>query len=108
MTDRQRRWGLGIFTLVTLVLLGALIWLFGSLPALYKPSNRYTVTFEDAPGLKAGAPVRRSGVRVGEVDDIVLNDQDGTVEVKLRIDRTFTVRDSDEPTLFVNLLSNDA
>ena len=36
MTNRQLRWRLGLFTVVTLALLATLIILFGSLPTLFK------------------------------------------------------------------------
>jgi phospholipid/cholesterol/gamma-HCH transport system substrate-binding protein len=108
MTNRQLRWGLGVFVVTTLVLLAALILIFGSLPSLFKRTNSYTVTFPDAPGLKPGSPVRRSGVRIGEVADMRIDDLDGRVYVRIEVDRTYTVRHSERPTLVVSLFGNDA
>ena len=51
MTDRSMRWGIGLFVLIALILLGTLIVMFGSLPAMFKPSNIYTIRFVDAPGV---------------------------------------------------------
>src|SRR6516165_2907009 len=99
MTDRSMRWGIGLFVLIALVLLGTLIVMFGSLPNYFKPSNLYTIRFVDAPGVGAGTPVRRSGVRIGEVRDVTLDDERGIVRVRIAIDPRFTLRHNEEPTL---------
>ena len=55
MTVRAMRLRLGLFVVVAVVLLGALIIMFGSLPAFFKRTTTYTVRFIDAPGLTPGA-----------------------------------------------------
>src|SRR5436309_1134111 len=102
------RFRIGLFVLAALVLLGTLVLLFGSLPSLFKPSNLYTVRFVDAPGLSPGAPVRRSGVKVGEVRDILLDDERGIVRVQVAIDPRYTIRRNEQPTLVIGLLGTDA
>jgi phospholipid/cholesterol/gamma-HCH transport system substrate-binding protein len=110
MTNRQLRWSLGIFTVIALTLLAILILLFGSLPTLFKRTNSYTVRFTDAPGLRPGSPVRRSGVRIGEVTDITLREKDGEVYVYagIKVEQSYTVRHSELPTLVVTILGTDA
>lgn len=108
MTDRQLRLRLGIFAVLALILLAALVVLFGSLPTLFKRSNEYTVTFPNAPGLRPGAPVRLYGVRVGEVKDIVLDDANSQVKVHIEVEKKYTVRQNEVPTLIVSILGNDA
>ena len=108
MSDRQLRLRLGIFAVLALVLLAALVLLFGSLPTLFKRTNEYTITFTDAPGLRPGSPVRRSGVRVGEVKDLALDDATGKVNVHIELDKNFTVRENERPTLIISLLGSDA
>src|SRR5690348_9183867 len=81
MSERNLRIRLGIFVVVALMLLGLLILLFGSLPPLFRTANTYTVIFDDAPGINQGSPVRRSGVRIGEVADVVLDDENNKVRV---------------------------
>ena len=87
----QKRWmriGIGVFVaLGSLVLLGALIVLFNSLPRLFRATNVYTVRFSDATGLSPGAAVRRSGVPIGVVGDMTLDDQTGDVNVRLELDK---------------------
>jgi phospholipid/cholesterol/gamma-HCH transport system substrate-binding protein len=102
------RWGIGLFVLVALVLLGTLIVLFGSLPSMFKRSNIYTIRFVEAPGAGPGTPVRRSGVRIGEVRDVILDDERGIVRVQVAIDPRFTLRRNEQATLTVGLLGSDA
>jgi phospholipid/cholesterol/gamma-HCH transport system substrate-binding protein len=102
------RWGIGLFVLVALVLLGALIVLFGSLPSMFKRSNIYTIRFVEAPGAGPGTPVRRSGVRIGEVREVILDDERGIVRVQVAIDPRFTLRRNEQATLTVGLLGSDA
>ena len=108
VNERAMRFRVGLFVLAALVLLGALVLLFGSLPSLFKPSNLYTVRFVDAPGLSPGAPVRRSGVKVGEVRDLLLDDERGIVRVQVAIDPRYTIRRNEQPTLVIGLLGTDA
>jgi ABC-type transporter Mla subunit MlaD len=107
MNDRGMRLGIGLFVLGALVLLGTLIVMFGSLPTYFKRSNLYTVRFVDAPGVGPGTPVRRSGVRIGEVQDVVLDDERGIVRVRIAIDPRYTLRRNEQPTLNIGLLGSD-
>ncbi len=102
------RLGIGIFVLVTLILLGVLVVMFGSLPTVFKRRDIYTIRFVDAPGVGQGTPVRRSGVRIGEVRDVILDDERGIVRVQVAIDPRFTLRHNEQATLSVGLLGSDA
>jgi ABC-type transporter Mla subunit MlaD len=108
MNDRAMKLRLGLFVLIALIFLGTLIVLFGSLPTWFRPSTLYTVRFTDAPGVNPGTPVRRSGVRIGAVRDVVLDDERGIVRVQLAIDPRFTLRRNEQPTLITGLLGSDA
>jgi phospholipid/cholesterol/gamma-HCH transport system substrate-binding protein len=107
MNDRTMRLGIGLFVLAALLLLGALILMFGSLPTYFKRSNYYTIRFVDAPGVGVGTPVRRSGVRIGEVSNVILDDERGIVRVEVAIDPRFTLRRNEQPTLNIGLLGSD-
>ena len=50
-----------------LKVLALLITAFSGFPTLFKQYHRYTIVFPEAPGVSSGTPVRRSGVRIGEV-----------------------------------------
>jgi phospholipid/cholesterol/gamma-HCH transport system substrate-binding protein len=104
MTDRAMRFRIGIFVLAALLLLAMLITIFGSFPSLFKRHTSYIVTFQDAPGIAPGTPVRRSGVRIGEVSRIELNDE---VRVHILIESPHRIRHMDQPTLVVGILGGD-
>jgi phospholipid/cholesterol/gamma-HCH transport system substrate-binding protein len=107
MTDRAMRFRIGVFVLAALILLALLITLFGSFPRFFRSQNEYIVQFQDAPGLAEGTPVRRSGVRIGEVSRIELDDENGTVLVHIRIDKGYRLRRLDIPTIVTGLLGGD-
>lgn len=107
MTDRTMRLGIGVLILAAFGLLCILIVMFGSLPSYFKRANLYTIRFVDAPGVGPGTPVRRSGVRIGEVQDVILDDERGIVRVRIAIDTRFTIRRNEQPTLTVGLLGSD-
>src|SRR3954454_17147536 len=99
MNERKMRYGIGLFVLGALVFLGVLIWLFGAFPTRFQQHARYEVLFSDATGIAVGAPVRRQGVRVGEVEKVELDDQSGKVRVNLALDRKHPILTGDVPTL---------
>jgi ABC-type transporter Mla subunit MlaD len=101
------RFWLGAFVLLALILLASLVILFGSFPTVFRTTNPYYVRFTDAPGVTPGTPVRRSGVRIGEVRNVTLEDQSGNVVVQLAVEPRFTVRRNEKPTLIVGLLGSD-
>ena len=107
MNEQAMRFRVGLFVLTALVLLGALITLFGRLPTIFKKHNEYTVVFSNAPGVGPGTPVRRSGVRIGEVQDVRLDDATGKVIVRLLIDSQHTIHGDDEAVLAHGLLGSD-
>jgi phospholipid/cholesterol/gamma-HCH transport system substrate-binding protein len=109
MNQRWMRIGIGVFVALSLVLLATLIVLFNSLPRWFKATTVYTVRFtDDVSGLAPGAPVRLSGVKVGAVGDIALDDLTGEVHVHLMLDKPYVVRRDEQVTLVANLLGNDA
>src|SRR5262245_21773065 len=107
MNDQGLRFRIGIFVLGALLLLGVLIILFGGFPAFFKHVDEYTVVFASAPGVSAGTPVRRSGVRIGEVHSLALDDETGKVHVIIHVDPAHTLREGDQPTLVLGLLAGD-
>src|SRR5436305_183945 len=107
MNDQGLRFRLGAFVLIALVMLAVLIMLFGSLPTFFQRHNAFTVRFRDATGVGNGTPVRRSGVRIGEVGKLILDDLTGEVRVEVLVGKQFTVRHNEQATLVQSILGGD-
>jgi phospholipid/cholesterol/gamma-HCH transport system substrate-binding protein len=89
------------------ILLAFMAVFFGGAPRLFQSRNKYTIVFKDAPGVVRGTPVRRSGVRIGEVESILLDDEKSVVRVYISVDKNYTIRDNEEPIIVPDLLSRD-
>jgi phospholipid/cholesterol/gamma-HCH transport system substrate-binding protein len=107
MNEQALRFRLGVFVLMTLILLAVLVLLFGGFPTLFKQHHTFVVTFPNATGLSPGTPVRRSGVRVGEVQRVDLDEESGVVRVTLLVDARHIIRRDDRPTLVHGILGGD-
>jgi phospholipid/cholesterol/gamma-HCH transport system substrate-binding protein len=108
MNDKAMSFRLGVFVLASLVLALVLIALLGGFPNLFRRYNTYAVNFRHAAGVSSGTPVRRSGVRVGDVQAVILDNDTGKVRVTIRVDADVVLRKSDRPTLMPGLLGGGA
>lgn len=107
MNEQAMRFRIGVFVLLAIILLGVLIMLFGRMPTFGKWPDRYTIVFQNATGLEEGTPVRRSGVRIGQVHAVELDDSTGRVRAVVDIERPHPLYESDVATLVHGLLSGD-
>jgi ABC-type transporter Mla subunit MlaD len=98
---------IGVFVLASIILLAILITLFGGSGTLFKSYLTYAITFDYAPGVSEGTPVRRSGVRIGQVQSVQLDDKTGKVRVTIRIDSPHVLYQDDQPVLVQGALSGD-
>lgn len=108
MNEQAMRFRFGIFVLASLILLAVLTILFGGFPNYFKRAETYTIVFANAPGIAPGTPVRRSGVRIGEVRTVELDNDTGKVKVEIRVADNFSLRKADRPTLVQGLIGGDA
>jgi phospholipid/cholesterol/gamma-HCH transport system substrate-binding protein len=104
--DKQR-FRLGAFVLAAGTLLAVMAVFFGGSPRFLQSRVKYTIVFDVAPGVVRGTPVRKSGVRIGEVADVNLDDAKGVVRVTIAIDPKYSLRDNEEPIIVPDLLSRD-
>jgi phospholipid/cholesterol/gamma-HCH transport system substrate-binding protein len=100
MNERVMQFRIGMFVIVTGMVLTMLIVWFEA-PALIKERHYVTVFFTEAPGVDRGIPVRKSGVRVGEVFAFTFTepDQPDGVLVTLSLDPSYSVREGTIPRL---------
>lgn len=108
MSLKSMRLQLGLVVMGGALLLGFMIILFGSMPRFWEKGVSYIARFKDAPGIASGTPVRRSGVRVGQVTFIELEEETGEVMVHFALSNPFKLRMHERPTLTTGLLANDA
>lgn len=80
----------GIFAVVVLVVLGALILQIEDVPLFGGPGATLFGAFESVAGLDDKAAVRIAGVRVGRVDGIALEDREARVRMILEEDLPLT------------------
>jgi phospholipid/cholesterol/gamma-HCH transport system substrate-binding protein len=107
MNEQAMKFRVGVFVLAAAMLLAVLVALFGGLPTWLRSHAAYTVLFRDAPGVTAGTPVRRSGVRIGEVRSVQLDDESGQVSVRVLIEKPHPLYKSDQAVLVHGLLGGD-
>lgn len=107
MADRVAKLRLGVFVAAAFATLAGLVVLFGGAPRLFTARAGYTVTFSEAPNVAPGTPVRKSGVRIGEVSGVDLDPDTGQVRVHVLVEPKYVPRTTDEPTVFRGLLSGD-
>ena len=80
-----------VFTVVMLLVAAGLVVVFGDFR--FGPESTYHATFIDASRLKAGQKVRISGVPVGSVQGLKLN-QDNSIDVEFVVDSRYTLYSS--------------
>jgi phospholipid/cholesterol/gamma-HCH transport system substrate-binding protein len=107
MAERTLRLRLGLFVGGSLIALAGLVVLFGGSPRLFSTSAKYAILFPEAPGIAPGTPIRKSGVRIGDVTALELDPVSGQVRVLIAVDRKYLPRKSEEPTISRGLLSGD-
>jgi len=90
MNERVMQFRIGMFVIVAGLVLTMLIVWFGESPSLFRDHAFVKVRYQDAPGVAEGITVRKSGIRIGEVLSIELEDRvdqpDGVIVI-LALDR---------------------
>lgn len=107
MADRALRMRLGLFMGASLVALAGLVVLFGGAPRVFSTDAGYAILFPEAPGIGPGTPIRKSGVRIGQVIALDLDPESGQVRVRVTVDRKYLPRKSEEAHITRGLLSGD-
>jgi len=106
MNEREQRVRLGLFVFAALLAVGTLVVIFGKRPSLWNSRDRFVVQFTNAPNIQPGTPVRRSGIRIGDVDRVQL-ESSGQVKVELMVDTRYPPRHNEIVAISQSLLSGD-
>jgi phospholipid/cholesterol/gamma-HCH transport system substrate-binding protein len=107
MAERHSKIKLGGFVAGGIASLAVLAVLFGGSPQVFSDKAPYTLAFAEAPNVAPGVPVRKSGVKIGEVVGVDLDPDSGQVKVHVRVDKKYLPRQSDEAQVSRGLLSGD-
>lgn len=102
MNERVMQFRIGMFVIVAGLVLTMLIIWFGESPTLFRNYGYLTVHYPEAPGVAIGIPVRKSGIRIGEVASIKFDDRpnqaDGVL-VTLALEPQYRVASGSVPRL---------
>ena len=79
MNRQWMQFAIGIVAVVAFFALAAMIIWFGELQSVFKERRLYYVYFKSAPGVEAKAPVRRAGIRIGEISRVEFSETDALV-----------------------------
>ncbi|MCC7418697.1 MAG: MCE family protein [Planctomycetaceae bacterium] len=108
MTERQLQFRVGLFVIVALAVTGVMVFHFGSLKSLWEPRYKMALRFDTAPGVFPATPVRRNGITIGAVTDVVLDDEQGGVLVIVEVRQDVRLREDCEPRLIRTLLGDSS
>ncbi|HLE86108.1 MAG TPA: MlaD family protein [Candidatus Brocadiaceae bacterium] len=103
----------GIFTLITLVGFGAMVFILGTQKGYFEPQITLKTKFLNVYGLQAGAPVRFMGVGIGQVKGIILPRELPSVgtEVLLQVNKSVqknVTRDSVATIKWLSYVTGDS
>jgi phospholipid/cholesterol/gamma-HCH transport system substrate-binding protein len=111
MNERVMQFRIGLFVIVSgLVLTMMVVW-FGETPSLLRDQVYLKVRYAEAPGVLEGVPVRKSGIRIGEVMAIAFDDRPDQPEgviVTLALERRYHLREGAVPKLTRSLIGDVA
>jgi phospholipid/cholesterol/gamma-HCH transport system substrate-binding protein len=96
---------LGALSLVLLLFTAIIIVVFGQMR--FDRTTNYTAIFKNASGLRPGQFVRASGVEVGKVEDVMLLDGGGRVQIDFNVDRSLHLYQGTEASIrYLDLIGN--
>src|SRR5215469_14794935 len=111
MNERVMQFRIGMFVIVAgLVLTMMIIW-FGESPSLLRDHVYIKARFTEAPGVAEGTPVRKSGIRIGQVSAIQFDerpDQPEGVIVTLSLEAKYRIRAGATPKVSRSLIGDVA
>ena len=92
--------------LATLIITVIMMLFFGEGPEVFRPKYTIYIDFPEAPGVAVKTPIRKSGIRIGQVTKVELKDEGGVrVTAEIEADRKIF---SDEVPRLTRSLLNDA
>ncbi|HJT32729.1 MAG TPA: MlaD family protein [Pirellulales bacterium] len=100
MDERKMRYSLGAVAIFTIAAAVSMVGLIGRAPSLLHGTYPLYVKFRQAPGVSEATPVRKFGIRIGQVTEIGFAPDDSGALVMVQIDANRRLRKNE--TLRVN------
>ena len=99
MNEQRMQFSLGVLALISLIALASIIVWFGNFQTFFRAHRTYYVLLENALGAEPGIPVRRAGIRIGEVRTVEYDDEASKVALTITLEGDNLLREGDEPSL---------
>lgn len=93
MSESRLEWKVGLFVVLCLAVVAALVLGFSKGITLFKPAYEIILNARNIGGLKRQAVVTMAGVQIGHVAASTLNPDGKSVALRLRIDRACRIHD---------------
>ena len=106
MTERQLQFRVGVFVLAAATVAGVMVFQFGELRTLWERHYTVAIHFETAPSVQPSTPVRRNGVSIGRVREVVFDEEQGGVTVLVDVRAQYRLRRDAQPRLVRSLLGD--
>ncbi|GAA4427197.1 MlaD family protein [Bremerella cremea] len=107
MDDRVLQFRVGFVMLVAMLLTGILFFLLGEQPQFLSDKETVYVVFDTAPGVTIDTPVRTSGILIGRVSNVKLQD-DRKVLVTLKVEQEYMPHENEVCRIVSESLLGDA
>ena len=108
MNERIMQFRVGVMILATILIAVILVSMFmGSSPLLQGTYTIY-IKFNEAPGVSRDTPVRKAGIRIGQVRDVQFADDDTGVIVTAEIESNRHLYSDEQCQVTTPLLMGDA
>jgi phospholipid/cholesterol/gamma-HCH transport system substrate-binding protein len=109
MEESNQRFSVGVLVLAAGIIGVLLVAYFGAVPAFWVERYRITVNFRSAPKVTIDTPVRKNGVLIGRVSNVVLGPGDAGVNVTMELEKKYEIQKSEMPLITSeSLITGDA
>jgi phospholipid/cholesterol/gamma-HCH transport system substrate-binding protein len=106
MPDRNVEFRVGLFVIVSMTAMVGLILRFENMTWLWDKGYTLVVRFQEAPGVGVGTPVRNSGLSIGSVKQVFLDEEKGGVTVIIDVRSKTRIRKDSRPRLSRTILGD--
>jgi phospholipid/cholesterol/gamma-HCH transport system substrate-binding protein len=108
MNERVMQFRVGVVILTTFLITAILVVSFVGSTPLFKSKYTIYIKFSEAPGVTSDTPIRKAGIRIGQVRNVQFSDNDQGVIVTADIDKDRHVYRDEECRAVNSLLLGDS